>query len=365
MARRRARKTRWLLEGLLVVGILGVLAAIGARVLRFSQAEDPAHFDVTRPGIDRARVQAPARPHHIHDYLRDPTSVRRHVSFTLSTNSEGLRGPEFSVEKPAGVQRVLCAGECVTFGSGVDDDQTYSSRLSELLRETYPGRTIEVLNGGHPDMLPADIVDRLATQFVRYSPDLVLLAPGTDTVFLPEHVGARPSRVWLSDDTYERTLRAYRANLERAIDLARAHDFSLVFVTPTFNTFALPDTVKWTDELKRVAHEREIPLVDTTALFQALERQDGLALETDGEIHRLVAYDDGVGEVLLETAFTEDDGSMHVAPAIYEYLDRHPRVVPLLSLDSNHPNAEGHEVIARALHDTIVDGNLLSEATNP
>ena len=208
-------------------------------------------------------------------------------------------------------------------------------------------------------MYPADIVDRLTTQFVRYSPDLVILAPGTDTVFLPEHVGDKPSRVWLSDATYERAIRDYRGTLERAIEAARTQGFSLLFVTPTFNSFALPDTVKWTDELARVARMHDIPLVDTTATFRALERRDGLVFETEGTTHRIVTYDDGEGEVLFETEFTGDDGAMHVAPAIYEYLDRHPRVGPLLSLDSNHPNPEGHRVIARVLHDTIVAEDLI------
>lgn len=49
-------------------------------------------------------------------------------------NSQGTRGPEFSVAKPPGTFRILSLGDSRTFGWGVADADTYSRRLEELLK---------------------------------------------------------------------------------------------------------------------------------------------------------------------------------------------------------------------------------------
>lgn len=62
--------------------------------------------------------------------------------------SLGYRGEDFAAEKPEGTFRVLAVGDSFTFGWGVGDDETYSARLQEKLREKCPDRRIEVINTG-------------------------------------------------------------------------------------------------------------------------------------------------------------------------------------------------------------------------
>ena len=59
-------------------------------------------------------------------------------------NEYGLRGG--SVE-PKGRQIILCLGDSVTYGYGVDDQHTYPVELQKVLDQKYPGRFL-VLNGG-------------------------------------------------------------------------------------------------------------------------------------------------------------------------------------------------------------------------
>ncbi len=48
----------------------------------------------------------------------------------LHTNAQGFRGKRnFSHEVPAGKRRIICSGDSVTFGYGVDDNQTWCSLL--------------------------------------------------------------------------------------------------------------------------------------------------------------------------------------------------------------------------------------------
>jgi lysophospholipase L1-like esterase len=67
------------------------------------------------------------------------------ISLTHSrTNDYGLRGGPFNA---SGKQVVLCLGDSVTYGYGVDDGHTYPAELQKVLDREFPGRYV-VLNGG-------------------------------------------------------------------------------------------------------------------------------------------------------------------------------------------------------------------------
>lgn len=118
----------------------------------------------------------------------------------VRTNSFGLRSPEVAVPKPEGTFRILLLGDSFTFGMRVaDDEQIFARRLEQQLRQRYPSKQIEVVNGGVLSYCPlleyleyrhylhalepnlvilnfdmSDVQDQLA-----YSRDLVRSADGT------------------------------------------------------------------------------------------------------------------------------------------------------------------------------------------
>jgi len=68
------------------------------------------------------------------------------ISLTHSRiNSYGLRGGP--IENTQGKETVLCLGDSITYGYGVDDDHSYPARLQSALDKDFPGRYL-VLNGG-------------------------------------------------------------------------------------------------------------------------------------------------------------------------------------------------------------------------
>ncbi len=68
------------------------------------------------------------------------------VSLTHSTiNSFGLRGEP--VDSSPGTETILCLGDSVTYGYGVDDAHSYPARLQAELNREFPGG-YSVLNGG-------------------------------------------------------------------------------------------------------------------------------------------------------------------------------------------------------------------------
>jgi lysophospholipase L1-like esterase len=68
------------------------------------------------------------------------------ISLTYSTiNSYGLRGEP--VDTSSGKETILCLGDSITYGYGVDDANAYPAQLQAALDRKYPGR-YSVLNGG-------------------------------------------------------------------------------------------------------------------------------------------------------------------------------------------------------------------------
>ncbi len=88
-------------------------------------------------------------------------------------NHDGVRDSPHAPEKPAGVHRVLCLGDSVTFGYGLRRDQSYPAVLQSRLEARGPG--IEVLNVSL--MAWSTRQERIAYERIarRYRPDLVLL----------------------------------------------------------------------------------------------------------------------------------------------------------------------------------------------
>ncbi|MGH2374278.1 MAG: SGNH/GDSL hydrolase family protein [bacterium] len=90
-----------------------------------------------------------------------------------STNSWGFRGPEFAVQKPPGLLRIVCLGASTTEGSH-GDLETYPRFLQQELNRMYPGTRIEVLNAGHHGQQIADLLEILRLRVLPLDPDVVI-----------------------------------------------------------------------------------------------------------------------------------------------------------------------------------------------
>ena len=151
MIRTLLRTTRSVVQALLLLVLLlcGAEAAVG-----LWWTEPPA----TRPDPGRAEARwlvASPRTHHalrplavLSERLADSSG-----SHQVRTNSLGLRGPEPAVPKPPGTFRIVCLGDELVLGPGVDESETFCHRLEELLQPVTSLR-VEVINAGVPGYCP-------------------------------------------------------------------------------------------------------------------------------------------------------------------------------------------------------------------
>jgi hypothetical protein len=347
--------TRTAITAVLTALILGLAGAIAWRQVQLDRGLT-VRFDFHQPGLRAARVTVPGRPHDIVEF-EHPERIRRHVTFSVSTDSHGFRGREIALEKPAGVFRVMAVGECVTLGVGVDDSETWPAQLEALLRERLPGRTVEVVNAGRTAP-PQEILGVAQREAFAFSPDVLVVSPGASTVFYGHHTGREPFSLYAPPERYEADLAELGVLLARVAAESRARGAHLVFVTPTMNSFFLPDGQRWADATLAAGTTLGVPVLDTTTAFQAEERREGLVLETTAGVQRLLAFHSGRPTPLLEAPVPTDG---HLAPAVRAWLDDHPEVGPALSIDDNHPNARGHRLIASLMLDLLIGQGWLPE----
>ena len=158
---RRERRRRLALA--VVATLLALLVAEGVARHRLPRSwysrlyvacEDPLLGVDLRPGADftfeGAWVEIP------------PTRV------TIS--SQGLRDELIQVPAPEGTRRLLCLGDSWTFGWGVEQQDSYCSRLEELL-----GGKWETVNLGVPGQNTVEEVRRLELHGLVFEPDIVLV----------------------------------------------------------------------------------------------------------------------------------------------------------------------------------------------
>jgi len=115
-------------------------------------------------------------------------------SLTININSEGFRGPEFSVEKPLNTYRIFMVGASTTFGAGSTSDETsIPGYLQEIIDEQNFDYKIEVINAGVGGSQSLREGKLIREKLVNYDPDLILIYDGWSDLrqpFSPNYVGS-------------------------------------------------------------------------------------------------------------------------------------------------------------------------------
>lgn len=125
-----------LLVALMSVVVVLVILEIAARLLLPDRSE--SNTKLFRPDAELGWVAIPNL-----DLSWKEAAGGREV--LVKTNSLGLRDREITPEQEAGGQRVLVFGDSITFGFGVQAEETFTKALEERLQRSS---NIEVINAG-------------------------------------------------------------------------------------------------------------------------------------------------------------------------------------------------------------------------
>jgi hypothetical protein len=188
--------------------------------------------------------------------------------------------------EPAGMLRIVVVGESVAFGNGVEDE-TWPARLETLLRQRRPDLRAEVVNASVPGG-PARVFALVDEVVPALGPDLLVLAPGGPIAF---HEHALPDggyRIDLPPERRSALIGEMQQGIRRVADNLAGRGIRLVLVTPTFNSFALPESRAWIGAVTEAGARHGLPVLDTNPLLAACEREGGTVFERDGAVQRLL-----------------------------------------------------------------------------
>ena len=116
----------------------------------------------------------------VHDEVADLMVPRPGYEVTgnrinIKINSLGFRGDEFSRTKRPDTIRIVCLGASTTFNAEVTSNHaTWPHQLQQLLRDAYPGVSIEVINAAVGGYTSAENLRNLEYRVLPLDPDLVI-----------------------------------------------------------------------------------------------------------------------------------------------------------------------------------------------
>ncbi len=359
-------------------------AAVFPTVLLFGACE----IAVRSLGLDEPRVRSKALPEELFGAIQpDPdlfwslkpdlrlqTHNLKGQPIRVSTNSLGLRSPEPLAKKPGEV-RILSLGESSTFGAYVDDKQTYSRLLEQLLNAEAPeGRRYRVINGGVSAYSSFQSLMYLKLRGWKLEPDVVLFYHEFND-YLPSSLRSSSNDEWGMAQT-DRELYASRSNqvqrwLLQVSGVARAVVYWLasrqVSTAETadpggpagtdpgaaiglLKMGALPGLVDQdgqvvTDGIQHDALPRRVSEEERLQNFQELAefcREKGIQLVVIHPSYRLTRQ-----HTCVLTEFCESEG-IPMFEAI-RALARRGRGGPPMFLDLAHPSPLGHRRLAQGL----------------
>ena len=102
-------------------------------------------------------------------------------------NSEGLRDSIGIAPKCGGVERIALRGDSITFGYGVQLEQSYGKQLALALNQRFKNRKFESVNFGVSGLTTIGEVNRYFEKGFSYGSDYVVVEMLLDDFIYPQH----------------------------------------------------------------------------------------------------------------------------------------------------------------------------------
>lgn len=206
-------------------------------------------------------------------------------SYTIKTNSMGYRMEEFPVQKPADEYRILMVGDSLTFGFGVEENQSFASltkqRLNEYLKKNnISDKKVQIINAGFVDgKSPDSYYLYLKELGLKLNPDLIIVNyfinndvmdlddtvwEKTDANGLPTKIVSRTSYI---DPPFYRLKRPYQ-NWKLIPPVIRESHLWILFAT-AWETKS-PKTV---ETIKKILGVEPLPLIEASVNDDCIFRQ--------------------------------------------------------------------------------------------
>ena len=296
-------------------------------------------------------------------------------SVPVTINSRGWRDSEHSLAKPANVFRILVVGDSVTFGYGVPLEAMFSRVLERKLNGEGPQRH-EVLTLGGAASNTYSQKNMIKQNVLLYKPDLVILAFNLNDILpniVDKKVESRDSKHFIARNLvkFRKTLDAafgshshlYFLVREKIKILLRKVEIAAPAMVPlgAFDIDSLYGSIAWRDTRQALLGIATQLKTDSVRFMLAILPVDMQISHEIADIYRreygFVFADslvNGKPQELIKT-FADQHGiqSVDLLPSFREAKQQLFFRIYGGSIDWNHPNSKGHEIIGEELKKSL------------
>lgn len=287
---------------------------------------------------------------------------RNKPTFTVTSNSAGFRGSNFSFTKPDGTIRVVAFGDSSTFGWGVNDDDTYLSRLLEGLTQRHPERTFELINFAMPGD-SSEFGKLVFNTFIdNVAPDIVIIGFGANDARL----ATLPHRQAVKFFQQQGVLQRVRSFLLRNSELIKTLSRTLSQVTEKPSGEPLKKqaavSIKEYRENLRYFHRRSKKAGAHTVIFvsactpasyqkamrKVAENKEGVYVPAQALLRKAIAgiQEGAISHPELESIKNIYGSVLNKQPVLY------------VTSDACHPNTIGHTLIEEHMMKVLTENEV-------
>ena len=261
-------------------------------------------------------------------------------------NSKGLRDTEYSYDKRKGEFRIVCLGDSITFGWGVNAEE----RFTDILESYFTN--VSVINMGVQGYGIDQELLFLIQEGVKYQPDLILIyaIPHDATRACYSKMWDRPKPQFLLNDKNELVL--------SNIPVPKVDVFS--FRNPTLDQvryflakksylfwFVQNKIYLWKESHVKPINNEHIKIKLTEAILKALERTARLCGA------KLVI----VGNIVEDKEILFEENSIISCSDPLSFYNGSQSDIRYIEF--GHPNAFGHKLIAEAIYSFLIESKLV------
>lgn len=268
-------------------------------------------------------------------HVHTPNAQAHLMGVDVSINSDGFRDEEYDTQRNESY-RIAVLGDSLTFGWGVEKDDTYEVLLEQMLSESRP---TEMINFGHGNYNTSQQVNLFKEKGWQYNPDKVLVFYFINDA---EVTPVRSELAWLGRF--------------RSITFLWSRVRGLLTRTNPGQTFESFYSDLYIDGQPGFETMKEAFLE-----LRGITEERGVELQVImiPELHDLVSYPfDDVYEKVGAFLAANDISYIDLTDSFRGYEDA---VGLWVALDDAHPNALAHKMVAEYSREFIEQGAVVNE----
>jgi lysophospholipase L1-like esterase len=232
----------------------------------------------------------------------DDELIPNQQSSSVTINSLGFRGDEFSPEKPDHIYRIFMLGGSTMFGHGATSDQTTIPGYTQEFFQNYDDKfKIEIINGGIQGADSYTETKIIENKLINYAPDMVIIYDGWND---------------LRSNNSEESI---HNNWNLMCELGHENDFDVIIALQPIAGFGKKILTKQETEYSTFGtNYYDIPLINSLSKYEKYASNLNDLDNCTSSINLKSIFDNETSPIYWDQGHVSDKGNNIVAQALYD-----------------------------------------------